>query len=152
MRCDDLVFMMGKFPAKLPGNLRYARNHLWCQVGDRLRFGFTAYAIRLMQDVYFLEWHLSPGPVEMLQEIGFIESSKANSALFAPLTGTITQFNQALMNDPSLINVDGYGEGWLFEMEASPGLLMTAEQYQRYLDENWEKTQALIKGKINAED
>jgi glycine cleavage system H protein len=88
----------------------------------------------------------------MLQEIGFIESSKANSALFAPLTGTITQFNQALMNDPSLINVDGYGEGWLFEMEASPGLLMTAEQYQRYLDENWEKTQALIKGKINAED
>ena len=53
----DCTFLMGKFEAKLPGDLMYTRNHLWAQhVEGRLRFGFTAYAVRLMQDVYFLRW------------------------------------------------------------------------------------------------
>ena len=59
---DDLTFLMGKFPARLPGELRYARNHMWAQPdGGRWRFGFTAYAVRLMQDVYFLDWQVSAG-------------------------------------------------------------------------------------------
>jgi glycine cleavage system H protein len=55
---DHLTFLMGKFPAELPGELRYATtNHMWCRaVEGRFRFGFTAYAVRLMQDVYFLDW------------------------------------------------------------------------------------------------
>src|SRR5262245_40792878 len=54
---NSLTFLMGKFPAVLPGDLRYARNHMWCRTdGARHRFGFTAYAVRLMQDVYFLDW------------------------------------------------------------------------------------------------
>ncbi len=59
---DDLTFLMGKFPAVLPGGLRYARNHMWCRCeGGRLRFGFTSYAVRLMQDVYFLDWQVNAG-------------------------------------------------------------------------------------------
>ena len=59
---DDLTFLMGKFPAVLPGGLRYARNHMWCRTeGGRHRFGFTSYAVRLMQDVYFLDWSVSEG-------------------------------------------------------------------------------------------
>src|ERR1700694_5347293 len=55
---DELTFLMGKCPAVLPSDRGYARNHMWCQeVDGRLRFGFTAYAVRLMQDVYFLDWH-----------------------------------------------------------------------------------------------
>ena len=83
---DDRTFMMGKFAAHLPGDLLYARNHMWARQSEgKLRFGFTAYAIRLMQDVYFLEWHLSPGDaVTQLQLIGHIETSKALSDLFAP--------------------------------------------------------------------
>src|SRR5262245_48681674 len=56
---DDHTFLMGKFPARLPGALCYARNHMWARdEGGRWRFGFTAYAVRLMQDVYFLDWQV----------------------------------------------------------------------------------------------
>jgi glycine cleavage system H protein len=148
---EDRTFMMGKFPAPLPGGLRYARNHMWCRVeDDLLRFGFTAYAIRLMQDVYFLDWHVSNGDaVEHVQEIGHIETSKAVSDLYAPLGGTLAEFNPALLDDPSGINVDGYGAGWLFTMRADPAMLMSADEYHQFLSDNWEKTQRLIKGKIN---
>ena len=151
---DDLTFMMGKFPAVLPGSLRYALNHMWARPeGDGWRFGFTSYAVRLMQDVYFLDWQVSAGDtVELLQQVGHVETSKAVSDLFAPLAGTVTAFNAELLNDPSGINVDGYGAGWLFEMRAAGATLLTAAEYNQHLAENWEKTQRLIKGKINTTD
>jgi glycine cleavage system H protein len=152
---DTLTFHMGKFPALLPGELRYARNHMWAreQAAGVWRFGFSAYAIRLMQDVYFLDWSLSAGdPVGFLQEIGHIETSKAESDLFAPLPGTLLRFNDALLNDPSAINVEGYGAGWLFEIEsADTSSLLDAAAYHQFLGENWEKTQRHLKGKINEE-
>lgn len=149
---DDLTFHMGKFPALLPGELLYARNHMWCRpttddASPRLRFGFTAYAIRLMQDVYFLDWHVSAGDgVELLQEIGHIETSKAVADLFAPMKGTIVEFNRDLLNDPSAINVDNYGVGWLFEMTGDAAAMMSCAEYYAFLDQNWEKTQNSLKG------
>jgi glycine cleavage system H protein len=151
---DDRTFLMGKFPAVLPGSLRYARNHMWARPhADGYRFGFTSYAIRLMQDVYFLDWQVSDGDtVQLLQPIGHIETSKAVSDLFAPAAGTITAFNAALLDDPSGINVDGYGEGWLFALASGSDMLMSVDEYDRFLADNWEKTQRLIKGKINTEE
>jgi glycine cleavage system H protein len=153
---EDRTFLMGKFPAFLPGSLRYVRNHMWARAeGSGLRFGFTSYAVRLMQDVYFLDWIVSAGDaVELLQSIGHIETSKAESDLFAPLSGTITRFNEALLQDPSAINVAGYGAGWLFDLGAgsSTEALMDVLQYEEFLAANWEKTQRMIKGKINTED
>jgi glycine cleavage system H protein len=150
---DDLTFLMGKFEAHLPGDLRYARNHMWCRdQAGRLRFGFTSYAVRLMQDVYFLDWQVSGGDrVEQSQQIGHIETSKAVSDLFAPIAGTISAFNAELLDDPSAINVDKYGAGWLFEMEGDCSQSMRVEEYHQFLAANWEKTQRLIKGKINIE-
>jgi glycine cleavage system H protein len=151
---DDLTFLMGKFPAVLPGALRYARNHVAARPeGGRWRFGFTSYAIRLMQDVYFLDWQVSAGDaVTEFQQIGHIETSKAVSDLFAPIAGTLTAFNPALLDDPSGINVDGYGAGWLFDMDCACDTLWTVAEYYQFLADNWEKTQRLIKGKINTED
>ncbi len=145
---SDLTFHMGKFPALLPADLRYARNHMWCRpVETRLRFGFTAYAVRLMQDVYFLDWHISAGDaVKKLQEIGHIETSKAVADLFAPITGLVVEFNRELLNDPSPINVENYTAGWLFEMEATAPDTLTVEEYYQFLDQNWEKTQQSLKG------
>jgi glycine cleavage system H protein len=152
----DLTFLMGKFPALLPAGLRYARNHMWARPEERgrWRFGFTSYAIRLMQDVYFLDWQVSAGDaVTLLQEIGHIETSKAESDLFAPLAGTLAAFNQALLQDPSAINVDGHGAGWLFDLVGcDPTPLLGVKEYHDFLAEGWEKTQRLIKGKINAEE
>jgi glycine cleavage system H protein len=151
---EDRTFLMGKFPADLPGSLRYARNHMWARPdGERHRFGFTSYAIRLMQDVYFLDWQVSGGnAVELLQPIGHIETSKAVSDLFAPVAGIIMAFNPALLDDPSGINLDGYGDGYLFDMTCAGDTLLSADEYHQFLADNWEKTQRLIKGKINTED
>src|SRR5215210_3161369 len=140
---DPLTFHMGKYPAVLPADRMYARNHMWAQQqAGRWRFGFTSYAIRLMQDVYFLDWSVSAGdPVTLLQEIGHIETSKAESDLFAPLAGTLEAFNEDLLKGPEAINVDGYGAGWLFELtSADASSLMGAEGYHRFLSDNWEKT------------
>jgi glycine cleavage system H protein len=152
---DDLTFMMGKFAAVLPGDLRYAlTNHMWCrEVEGRQRFGFTAYAVRLMQDVYFLDWIVNAGDtVQHLQHIGHIETSKAVADLFAPLAGTVVEFNRALLKDPSAVNVDKYGAGWLFDMTGDAGVTKDVREYHDFLTANWEKTQRLIKGKINTED
>jgi glycine cleavage system H protein len=148
---DELTFMMGQFAATFPTDRQYARNHMWGQmVGQRIRFGFTAYAVRLLQDVYFLDWSHEAGTVvHEKQQIGSIESKKAESDLFSPLAGTITAFNRELLNDPSAINVDKYGRGWLFEMEAGSVGLLSAEQYLEHLASVWEVTQRTIKGQLN---
>ena len=149
---DDLTFLMGKFPAVLPGSLRYARNHMWCRTeGDRHRFGFTAYAVRLMQDVYFLEWRIEPGLVTAKQEIGFIETQKATSGLYAPLAGRVVKFNALLLDDPGTINLDNYGNGWLFQFVGELAETLDAGAYHAHLAAGWEATQRLIKGQINAD-
>jgi len=183
---DRLTFMMGEFEANFPTDRHYAKNHMWAQSidgstgGGRFRFGFAAYAVRLLQDVYFLDWHveqgttLSPG-----QEIGEIESSKAESSLYAPIAGQLVTINTRLLKDPSAINVDKYGAGWIFEMEAemggrgsrrathgregeaptephapasrgmAPGDLLTPDEYIEHLDAVWAVTQRTIKGQLN---
>jgi glycine cleavage system H protein len=148
---DSLTFSMGKYEAVLPGDRRYCRNHMWCQTqpDGSQRFGFTAYAIRLMKDVYFLEWSLDDNtPVKLKQAIGNIESSKAQSELFSPIAGTILRLNQEVLKDPSLINSDGYGAGWLFEMDGDISPTMTIQDYFQYLESNWEQTQRILKGQM----
>ncbi len=150
----DRTFLMGKFPAHLPGGLRYGRNHMWAApTGEQWRFGFSAYAIRLMQDVYFLDWQVNAGDeVRLLQQVGHIETSKAVSDLFAPAAGTLLEFNRCLLDDPSAINVDGYGDGWLFAMRTDGQSLLSVDEYYDHLAANWDNTQRLIKGKINTEE
>lgn len=145
---DSLTFLMGKFPAVLPGDRRYCRNHMWCLPADGvLRFGFTSYAVRLMQDVYFLDWEVNAGDaLQARHKIGHLETSKAMSDLFAPLVGTLVRFNADLLNDPTGINVDNYGAGWLFEMSGAEADSMSVQEYYNFLEANWEKTQNMLKG------
>ncbi len=107
---DELVFMMGKFAATFPTDRLYAKNHMWAQpAGDGFRFGLSAYAVRLLQDVYFLEWSIdAPQRLREKQTLGNIESSKAESELYAPATGVLTEFNPVLLKDPTPINVGTY--------------------------------------------
>jgi glycine cleavage system H protein len=148
---DPLTFLMGKFAAVLPADVRYCRNHMWCRpgTGGIHRFGFTAYAIRLMQDVYFLDWSVGPpATLAVKQQIGNIETSKAVSDLFAPIAGTLTAINQDVLRDPSTINVDGYGRGWLFEMTGDPAETLSAQEYHDFLAANWDQTQRILKGQM----
>lgn len=147
---EALTFLMGKHEAVLPADRSYCKNHMWCREHEsKLRFGFSSYAIRLMQDVYFLEWSFdAPRTVMLKDEIGFLESSKAQSALYAPISGMIEAFNQSLLADPSAINVDGYGDGWLLEMSADKAEMMTVTEYHAFLTANWDATQRIIKKQI----
>ena len=147
----NLVFKMGENEAIFPADRKFAPNHMWALGTEGAwRFGFSAYAVRLLQDVYFLDWEVAPGMrVEQGKHIGDIESSKAESTLHAPLAGTITSINAQLLQDPSAINVDKYGEGWLFEIDASGDALLEPTAYLEHLEDVWEVTQKTIKGQFN---
>jgi glycine cleavage system H protein len=156
----DLIFMMGKFEAKLPTDRRYAKNHMWAKPCDAeptsaretplWRFGFSAYAVRLLQDVYFLDWTIDAGTVlKERQAIGNIESSKAESELYAPVAGMLIEFNLQLLTDPSAINVNTYAPGWLFAMESNGDSLISPEQYVTHLETAWKVAERTIKGQLN---
>lgn len=147
----NLTFNMGKFPAELPGELLYCRNHMWCRPGADgvCRFGFSSYALRLMQDVYFLDWSVNVGDtVQLKQAIGNIETSKAVSDLFAPVAGELVAINTDLLKDPSGINVDNHGTGWLFALRCEPAGTMDVKGYYEFLEKGWENTQRLLKGQM----
>jgi glycine cleavage system H protein len=146
-----LIFMMGKFAAEFPTDRQYAKNHMWGQRRDTvIRFGFTGYAVRLLQDVYFLDWSIdAPAQLAERQEIGSIESKKAESSLYAPVAGRLVRFNEELLSDPSAINLDKYGAGWLFEIESAGDTLLDPPGYIQHLTAVWEVTQRTIKGQMN---
>ena len=148
---DPLVFMMGEFAAEFPTDRLYAKNHMWAmRQGDSYRFGFAAYAVRLLQDVYFLDWDIeAPAELTEKQEIGQIESSKAESSLYSPASGQLVELNQTLLSDPSGINVDKYGAGWLFAMQTTEDGLLSPTDYLTHLKAVWEVTQRTIKGQMN---
>ena len=149
-----LVFMMGQYTAHFPTDRKYSKNHLWAQrtAPDAAlwRFGFGAYAVRLLQDVYFLDWTVeAPCHLKAGEEIGAVESKKAESSLYAPITGRLDQLNEQVIADPSAINVDTYDRGWLFTMEGEGGQLLSAPAYLEHLQSVWEVTQKTIKGQCN---
>ncbi|MBM4097832.1 MAG: glycine cleavage system protein H [Planctomycetes bacterium] len=153
---DDKVFEIGKHRAVLPGGLLYApANHLWCAPAGHAgawRFGFTSYALALMKDIYFLDWSLSAGMrVAQLGQIGHIETSKAESDLYSPMDGVVERFNDRALADPAIVNADGYGDGWLYEIagDAEPARFVGAAAYLEHLHANWENTQRMIKGGMN---
>jgi glycine cleavage system H protein len=151
---QGLVFMMGEFAAEIPRDRKYARNHMWAKPAEAtaLRFGLSAYAVRLLQDVYFIEFTVEPRiQIAIRQEMGAIESKKAESGIYAPAGGILTAINQEILNDPSAINVDKYGDGWLFELEQVDDALLSPEEYLAHLENAWEVAQRTIKGQANAD-
>jgi glycine cleavage system H protein len=149
----ELVFMMGEHEAKFPVDRLYAKNHMWAAPFDRncFRFGLTAYAVRLLQDVYFLDLTIESGmELKSRQEVGSIESKKAESSLYSPIAGKVLGINEALLQDPTGINLEKYGAGWMFELAGDGGGLLSPEQYIEHLNAAWEIAQRTIKGQANA--
>ncbi len=153
---SSLTFMMGEFCAEFPCDRSYIKNHMWAMPQEHgvLRFGFSAYAVRLLQDVYFIDFDIAVGSVlTHRQEFGSIESKKAESGMYAPIAGQITAINEQLLDDPSLINVDKYGAGWLIEMSGADdgGLLNTGKVF-RASHLRVGSCSGTIKGQANTDD
>lgn len=149
----ELVFMMGEYEATFPTDRLYAKNHMWAQPQSSggVRFGLSAYAVRLLQDVYFLDLVVEAGMnLSARQEIGSIESKKAESSLYCPVAGKVVLVNEQLLEDPTAINLDKYGSGWMFEIECSENELLAPKDYLEHLTSAWEVAQRTIKGQANA--
>ena len=153
MTAGELTFEMGTHVARFPADRRYSRNHLWLK-GDGAtdRVGFTGYSIRLLKDIYFLDWTVDPhGPVAAGATLGEIESSKALSSLHPPSAGTLGRFNDGVLSDPAAINAEPYGDGWLYEFAPADGAtFLSAAEYVTHLTGVWETTQKVLKKQVNA--
>ncbi len=144
--------MMGEFEAVFPAELKYTTNHMWARqvAAGVYRFGLTAYAVRLLQDVYFLDWVVEPSTeISRRQQLGSIESKKAESDLYSPTVGRLSGLNAEALSDPSVINVDTYDGGWMIEIATeSAEDLLDVDRYLEHLEQAWPLAQRTIKGQV----
>ncbi len=104
----------------LPQGLLYSKEHEWVKLGgDTAIVGVTDYAQNSLGDIVYVELPKTGKKVMQFSEVGVIESVKAVSDLFTPIGGEVFEANNALENDPALVNRDPYGEGWLFKVKVS---------------------------------
>jgi len=97
--------------------LQYTAEHEWVLVvGDTATIGITAYAAEKLGDVVFVELPSVGSDVASGAVVGEIESTKSVGELFAPVNGTVAEANEAVVSDPSLVNSDPFGEGWLIKV------------------------------------
>jgi glycine cleavage system H protein len=101
----------------VPAELRYTKDHEWVRVdGDEATVGITAYAADQLGDIVFVELPEAGRSLTQFAAFGVVESVKAVSDLFAPLTGEVTAANDALAGSPELVNGDPYAEGWMIRI------------------------------------
>ncbi|MDR1799037.1 MAG: glycine cleavage system protein GcvH [Bifidobacteriaceae bacterium] len=117
----------------IPADLSYTADHEWVSApqGPTARVGVTEFAAAALGDVVFLELPQVGDPVTGGEQCGEIESTKSVSALFSPISGTVSAVNQAVVDAPELVNEDPFGEGWLFEVSpvSAAGELLDPEAY-----------------------
>src|SRR6267142_6825347 len=124
--------------SKVPADLRYTREHEWAkQEGGRIRVGITAYAQEQLGDVVFVELPKAGAKVTAHQAFGVVESVKAVSDLFAPVSGEVAEANAELAQKPEIVNQDPYGKGWMLVITPANAKeldqLLTAAQYEEFL-------------------
>lgn len=123
-----------------PENLKYHREHTWVKIsGKRATVGITDHAQEALGDIVYIDLPEVDSSVEANSEFAEIESTKATSAVIAPVSGTVIEINEDLAESPEIINEDPYGKGWIaiIEMDNESELddLMDASEYENYLEE-----------------
>jgi len=124
-----------------PEDLKYNPEHTWLRLeGPTMgRVGITDYAQKQLKDVVFVELPEKGTAVVHMEPFGVIESVKATNDLYSPVSGTVVEVNGALTDDPSLVNKDPYGAGWMVVIElakpAETENLISAEAYRAVIGE-----------------
>lgn len=122
----------------IPGDLRYTKDHEWAKIENAsVRVGITDYAQGELGDVVYVDLKPALTKVAKGDAIGTVESVKAVSEVYAPISGTISEVNTALEQTPELVNKDCYGQGWMVvitvEKTGEIDSLMDAKAYGEYL-------------------
>lgn len=123
-----------------PSDLKYTEEHEWLRVdGDTVEIGITDYAQGELGDIVFVELPSVGDQIERGESFGTIEAVKAVSDLYAPITGKVTEINDSLEDDPTVINRDPYGDGWMIKVEISDSSeiekLLTADAYKNTVED-----------------
>jgi glycine cleavage system H protein len=119
----------------VPPELRYSKEHEWVRVeGDIAAVGITDHAQEQLGDLVYLDLPKVGTSVHQFEKLGEIESVKAVSDLFSPVSGEVTERNEEAVKAPELVNQDPYGRGWLVRLSLSDASevdkLLTADQYE----------------------
>ena len=122
-----------------PSELKYTKEHEWVRVdGDTGTIGITDYAQDQLGDIVFVELPAVGAAISAAQKFGEIESVKAVSELFAPVSGEVTEANDGLADSPELVNDDPYGDGWLVKVRLSAAAeldgLLSADEYEAFIE------------------
>ncbi|WP_223690948.1 glycine cleavage system protein GcvH [Leifsonia poae] len=120
-----------------PTTLRYTAEHEWILVeGDTVTVGITAYAAEKLGDVVFVELPEVGSELAEGKVVGEIESTKSVGELFAPVNGTVTAINSAVVDAPELVNSDPFGEGWLVKLTFTElPILLSYDEYSALVGE-----------------
>ena len=127
--------------AEIPPDLRYTSDHEWAKVvqGNVVRVGITDFAQNSLGDIVFVSVHGVDSTVESGDTFGEVESTKSVSDLYAPVAGSVVARNEALDDQPDLVNSDPYGAGWIAEIEVADlsvlDSLLDAEAYGQVTSE-----------------
>ncbi len=129
---------------ELPEGLKYSKEHEWVLVEDHVAIiGITEYAQQELGDIVYVELPEIGEKIVKDDPFGAVESVKAVSDIYAPVSGTVIEVNDALPDSPETINDDPYGDGWMIKVEMSDKDdlkdLMSAEEYAEYLDQQKEE-------------
>ena len=124
---------------QVPDGLFYTKEHEWARVtAGTAKVGITDYAAKTLNDIVYLTLPSAGQEVKQLSSFGTVESIKAVSELYSPLSGTVLVTNQELVNHPELINKSPYEAGWIIELkpsqlDAEKKTLLSSKQYQEFL-------------------
>jgi glycine cleavage system H protein len=127
-----------------PEDIKYHKEHTWARIsGKKATIGITEFAQDSLGDIVYVDLPETDVDVSANTELTEIESTKANSAVIAPVSGTVIEVNESLSDAPEVINEDPYGKGWIavirMDNPAEAEDLMDAEEYEAYVEEEESK-------------
>jgi len=123
----------------IPANLKYTQDHEWVQIeGDVATIGVTDFAQGELGDVVFVEIETEGETLDKGETFGTVEAVKTVSDLFMPVGGEVSEFNEALADEPELVNKDPYGKGWMIKIKIADTAelddLLSPEDYQKMIE------------------
>ena len=123
----------------IPKNLKYTEEHEWIRMeGSKGVCGITDYAQEMLTDIVYVELPEVDIEIGQGEQVAVVESVKAVSDVYSPVTGTIIEINEELEDSPEMVNEDPYGEGWIFKIEVDDEEelegLMDAEEYAAFIE------------------
>ena len=130
-----LLLLKKNLKMNIPEELKYTKDHEWVRIeGDQIVIGVTDFAQKELGDIVYVDVDTEGDTVEKEEVFGSVEAVKTVSDLLMPITGEVVSFNEALEDDPEMVNTDPYGDGWMIKVAVSDpselDALLTAEQYK----------------------